>query len=88
MVIETHADTNCKGSNKITYCHETKELNLYLALGFYGTNLKFVDGAEPPPRPPHTPKTHEYDIVTRKYVDRATSDAWTVGRATAHFTDA
>ena len=85
MVIETHADTNGKGSNKITYCHETKELNLYLALGFYGTNLKFVDGAEPPPRPPHTPKTHEYDIVTRIYVNRATAAAWTEQRAREHF---
>ena len=66
----------------------SKHFNLYLGASFYGMNLKFIDGVEPPPRGRGVPKTHEYDIVTRKYVNRAMADAWTVGRALAHFTDA
>ena len=63
---------------------ETKEFNIYLGLGFYSYNLKYVDGAVPPPRTGKTPKSWEYDIVTRTYVDRKTADAWTVTRAINH----
>ena len=48
-------------------------------------NLKYVDGAPPPPRPPGTPALHEWDLVDRQYVDRSTADTWTEGRAVAHY---
>jgi hypothetical protein len=64
---------------------EPKEFNLYLGLGFYGTNLKYVDGAAPPPRGARDAKSAEYDIVTRMYVNRKTAAAWTEARAHAHF---
>lgn len=60
---------------------ETKELNLYLGVGFYGMNLKYVKGAPPPPREAGVPNSHEYDIITRTYVNRATARTWTVDRA-------
>lgn len=85
MLPFTHADTDNKGSNKITYCNETKELNIYLALGFFGTNLQFVDGATPPPRRKGQLKSWKFDIVTRDYVDRTASEAWTEARARRHF---
>ena len=66
----------------------SKQFNLYLGVSFFSMTLKFVDGVPPPPRERGVPKSHEYDVVTRKYVNRATSDTWTVARASAHFTDA
>ena len=42
---------------------ERKEFNLYLGLGFYGTNLKYVDGAAPPPRGARDAKSAEYDHI-------------------------
>ena len=68
-----------------TLLQETKEFNLYLGVGFYGMNLKHVAGAGPPPRDTDTPDTHEFDLVTRKYVERATATAWVAGRALDHF---
>lgn len=56
-----------------------------MAVGFYSTNLRFVDGAPPPARPAGTPKSYEYDIVTRTYVNRKTAAAWTSARAAKHF---
>ena len=34
-------------------------------------------GAEPPPREAGVPRTHEYDLVSGKYVDRTATAAWT-----------
>ncbi|KAL1515181.1 hypothetical protein AB1Y20_004242 [Prymnesium parvum] len=83
MVVFAHEDNDY--TNKATYCVETKEANFWLSLGFYGTNLKYIDGAKPPPRPDGVSMATEFDIVTGAYVDRHSADAWTEGRADAHF---
>jgi len=75
MLPMVHDDKDGKGANRLTYCMETKELRLTLALAFFGENLKFIDGA-PPPKAPNGTK---YDITTRAHVPHAR--ALTVGDA-------
>ena len=84
MLVETWQDQNGKGSNKLMYCMETKELKLFFAVGFYNENLTFVDGAPPPPC---EDPSLEYDIVERAWVNRLDpeTEKWTEARARARF---
>ena len=82
MLVMAHDDVDGKGSNKLSYCLETKELRIHLSLAFFNENLKFVDG-KPPPLSPG--KKLEFDIVTRAWVDRKHSEPWTEARALNHF---
>jgi hypothetical protein len=84
MLVMTHDDANGKGSNKMTYCLETKTLCIHLSLAFFGENLKFIDG-QLPPEPPAQAAQLEFDIVTRKWVNRNEAPPWTEARALAHF---
>ena len=81
VLVMMHADEDLKGVNKVSYCIETKKATLTLSLALFGTNLKYKRGATLPPRDAGVPSTHEFDIVTRTYVDRATSPTWTEARA-------
>ena len=84
MLVMTHTDEDGKGSNKLSYCLETKELKLFLSLGYFNENLTFKEGTQPPEC---TDPTLEFDIVERAWVDRSLPDTpvWTEDRARAHF---
>ncbi len=61
MVLGPQIDTLARATPKnvpyantcylLSYCMESKELRLTLALAFFGENLKCIDGAKPPPPP-------------------------------------
>ena len=82
MVVMALEDEDGKGSNKFSYCTETKTFILSLSLAFFGMNLKFISG-KPPPAPPE--EGMAFDIVTLAYVNRNNAVAWTRARARAHF---
>ena len=81
LLVMMHADEDLRGVNKVSYCLETKKVTITLSLALFGVNLKYKRGASLPPRDAGVPSTHEFDIVTRTYVDRATSPTWTEARA-------
>lgn len=84
IVIMTHNDEDGKGANKITYCVESKLFTLTLGAAFFGENLRFVEGAAPPPMP--AGKGWAFDIVDGVYVQRgADAVTWTAHRAREHF---
>lgn len=83
-LIMTHLDDNGSNSNFMEYCLERKELKLVMALAIFGENLQHRKGVPPPE---HEDENLQFDIVTRTHVDREdpNTEAWTEGRALAHF---
>ena len=75
----THADLDDKGPNWVAFSMETKTLEISLAHGFFGLNLKWRCGALPPDVPADMPNG-KWDIVEREH--RAPmAGALTLGRA-------
>ena len=77
--------------NELRYCLENKEMSITLALGHYGTNLKYISGAHPPKCPvemrPSTPTSSPifFDIVEERWRPAAEWAQCTLGRAYNHF---
>ena len=83
MLVMMHEDENDRGTNRVEYCLETKELKIFLGLAWFDMSLQFVDGISPPVE--GKTKKKEFDIVDRTWVDRAAVAAWTEGRARDFF---
>ena len=88
MIPMFHNDSDDDGlrTNVLSYCMETKRLSGKLALAFFGTNLRFIRGAAPPPMPAELLDDAGYDVVTKTWVPRSGPDAvvFTHARARAH----
>ena len=63
----THADIDDTGANWMCLSMETKSLEVSLALGIFGNNLRYRRGATPPDPEPDAEPGSRYDIVTRSY---------------------
>ena len=87
VVLMTHSDEDGKGANKFTYNIESKVFTLTLGAAFFGENLRFIEGAAPPPKPEGDGEDGEwaYDIVDGKYVNRLDAPVWTAHRAREHY---
>ena len=85
VLVMMHDDRNLTGANKISYCIETKKATLVLSLALFGVNMKFKQGASLPPRPDGVPNEHQFDIVTRSFVDRTTTTVWSEARSVRSF---
>ena len=71
--------------NKLSYCKETKELELTLALSFFSSNLEWVDGAQiKPPAPPQMQQP-KFDLVSRTWFSATEAPAETLKRVRDHF---
>jgi hypothetical protein len=82
LLIMTHNDSDDKGSNRISYCLETKLLEIRLGVAYYGENLNFVKGYSPP-EPDVGEAGHVFDIVTRAYRAPGVLPVSTLARARA-----
>lgn len=71
--------------NTLSYCKETKELELTLALSFFSSNLAFVDGAQVKPHAPPQMECPKFDMVTRKWFSATEAPAETLTRVRDHF---
>jgi len=83
MLVMLHADDEDKGTNVLSYCLETKKLEIRLSLAYFNLAFTWVRGAELPP-PPHL-KGYKFDIVDRQWQLKGAPPVWTAARALDHF---
>ena len=50
-----HNDVDGRGSNFVRYSLESRKLEIGLSVGFFGENLDWAGGAQPPKRPKSVP---------------------------------
>lgn len=83
MLLMLHADVDGAGSNVLSYCLETKKLEIRLSLAYFNMAFKWVRGAELPPPP--ASKGFKFDIVAREWQAKSAPPVWTLARALEHF---
>ena len=85
MLVYMHDDVDGRGSNFIRYSLESRKLEIGLSVGFFGDNLEWVRGAQPPPAGKGLGNKPQYDIVTRTWRKRQAQPPLTLTRADEHF---